>query len=221
MPVALPGKSQTPQPPKRPVQAPKVRTPQRDPKRNRTIILVVIGATLLLAAAIAGFFLLSGDSGAENDGVVATLREAGCTYENPKEQSRSHVAELPADYKPNSTPRTSGPHHPETLIFGTYGDVVPELNAVHNLEHGAVIIWFGPGVPESTIEQINEVYDEDPNGLIVAQHPRLGDDVALVAWTHIARCPRFDPDAAEEFIDTFRGKGPEQFEIGDLQPGSG
>lgn len=217
---ALAGKSRTPPPPKRPVQAPKVRTPQRDPGRNRIIVLAVIGATLLLAAVVAGFFLLSGDSGAESDGVVATLREAGCTYENPPSQGRQHVVEVPANFKPNSVPRSSGPHSVETLIYGSYRDVVPEVNAVHNLEHGGIILWFGPRVPQATIDEINEFYNDDPKGLIVAQHPRLGSDVAMVAWTRVARCPQFDRNAAEKFVDAFLGRGPEKFDLEAMQPGS-
>jgi hypothetical protein len=185
------------------------------------MILYAVGASaLLVGAAVAAFLLLSG-SGSANKGTIATLRDAGCSYVNPKAQSRQHVNELPRRYKANSVPRSSGPHSPETLIFGTYSDVVPELNAVHNLEHGAVIIWFGPKVPQATIVKINELYAEDPNGLIVAKHPKLGDDIALVAWTHVARCPRVDEDAVKAFIETFRGKGPEEFEISDLQPGTG
>jgi hypothetical protein len=204
------------------VQAPKVRTAPRDERRSRKILLAVGGSALLLIAAAAAFFLLGGGSGsAKGNDVVKTLRDAGCTYENPKSQGREHVNALPARYKANSVPRSSGPHAPDTLIYGFYTETVPELNAVHNLEHGAVIIWFGPQVPQATINQINELYTDDPNGLIVAQHPRLGDDIALVAWRQVARCTRFDEDATEEFIDAFRGKGPEEFEISDLQPGGG
>jgi hypothetical protein len=185
------------------------------------ILFGVGGSALLVAAAVAAFFLLSGGSSAKGGGTVATLREAGCSYENPKAQGRTHVVALPPGFRANSVPRSSGPHAQDTLVYGFYTDVVPELNAVHNLEHGAVIIWFGPQVPQATVNQINELYNEDPNGLIVAQHPRLGDDIALVAWTHVARCPRFDKDAAKVFIDAFRGKGPEEFDVSDLQPGRG
>jgi hypothetical protein len=184
------------------------------------IILAVVGSALVLAGIVGAVLLLSG-GGSANSGTIATLREAGCSYQNPKGQGRDHVGALPKNYKANSVPRSSGPHSPQTLIWGPYTDVVPELNAVHNLEHGGVIIWFGPQVPQATINQINALYIDDPNGLIVAKHPRLGDDIALVAWTHVARCPRFDEDAAEAFIDAFRGKGPEGFEISDLQPGGG
>lgn len=219
---ALPRKSQTPPPPKRPVQVPKVRSAPRDERRNRKILVGVGASALVIAAAVAAFLLLSGGN-AQSGGTVETLREAGCTYENPASQGRAHVVALPAGHKPNSVPRSSGPHAQDTLIYGFYTETVPELNAVHNLEHGAVIIWLGPRVPQATINQVNEFYREDPNGLIVAQHPRLGDDIALVAWTRVARCPRYDEDAFDAFIDAFRGKGPESdvFDVSDLQPGRG
>lgn len=176
------------------------------------MLLYVLGGSgfVILAIVVAAFVFAggSGDGGSPRD-AIAALREAGWTYTNPESQGRQHVEDLPGNFKPNSTPRASGPHHNQTIIYGAYSDTVPELNAVHNLEHGAVIIWYGPEVPQSTVEQINEFYNKDPNGLIVSRHPQLGDDIALVAWTHVARGSRFDEDIADRFIDEFGFKGPE------------
>jgi hypothetical protein len=208
----LPKKSRTPPPPKRPVQSPKQRTAPRDERRNR-LILYALGASgfVILAIVVAAFAFAGGggNGGSSASDAVAALRQAGCTYQNPTSQGRDHVEDLPADFRPNSTPRSSGPHSNQTIIYGSYTEPVPELNAVHNLEHGAVIIWYGPDVPESTVDQINEFYNGDPNGLIVAQHPQLGDEIALVSWTHVARCPEFDENAANRFIEQFGFKGPE------------
>jgi hypothetical protein len=176
------------------------------------MLLYGLGASgfIILGVVAAAFvFAGSGDSESSARNAVAALREAGCTYENPRSQGRDHVEALPAGFNPNSTPRSSGPHSNQTIIYGSYADAVPELNAVHNLEHGAVIIWYGPEVPESTLNQINEFYESDPNGLIVARHPELGDDIALVAWTRVARCPRFDENAANRFVERFGFSGPE------------
>jgi hypothetical protein len=177
------------------------------------MILYALGASgfVILAVVVAAFTLAggNGDSASSAQDAITALRQAGCTYQNPKSQGRDHVEELPADYRPNSTPRSSGPHSNQTIIYGSYTDTVPELNAVHNLEHGAVIIWYGPDVSESTINQINDFYEQDPDGLIVSQHPQLGDEIALVAWTHVARCPSFDENAASRFIDRFGFRGPE------------
>jgi hypothetical protein len=176
------------------------------------MLLYGLGASgfIILGIVAAAFvFSGSGDSESSARSAVAALREAGCTYQNPKSQGRDHVEALPAGFKPNSTPRSSGPHSNQTIIYGSYTDTVPELNAVHNIEHGAVIIWYGPDVPESTLDQISEFYDGDPNGLIVSRHPELGDDIALVAWTHVARCPSFDENAASRFVERFGFRGPE------------
>jgi hypothetical protein len=177
------------------------------------MLLYVLGGSgfVILAIVVAAFMFAGGsdNGGSTSRDAITALREAGCTYTNPKSQGREHVEDLPADFKSNSTPRASGPHSNQTIIFGSYTEEVPELNAVHNLEHGAVIIWFGPDVPESTVAQINEYYNQDPNGLIVSRHPRLGDEIAIVAWTHVARCPRFDENAVDRFVDAFGFKGPE------------
>jgi Protein of unknown function (DUF3105) len=176
------------------------------------MLLYALGASgFIILGIVAAAFAFSGGGDSESSArnAVAALREAGCTYQNPRSQGRDHVDALPPNFKPNSTPRSSGPHSNQTIIYGSYTDTVPELNAVHNLEHGAVIIWYGPDVPQSTIDQINEFYNRDPNGLIVSRHPELGEDIALVAWTHVARCPRFDENAAERFVERFGFRGPE------------
>jgi hypothetical protein len=217
---ALPKKSRTPPPPKRPVQSPKQRTAPRDERKARLLLYALGGSGFLILAVVAAAFIFAGGGNSTSSArnAIAALREAGCTYSNPKSQGRQHVIALPPGFKANSVPRSSGPHSNQTIIYGSYSDTVPELNAVHNLEHGAVIIWYGPRVPQRTIQQIEEFYNEDPNGLIVSKHPRLGDEIALVAWTHVARCPKFDENAARRFVDRFGFRGPESCK-NDLEQG--
>jgi hypothetical protein len=226
---AVAKKVRTPPPPKRVVQAPKVRTAPRDVQRDRKI-LYAIGASgfLMLAAVVAFlFFLGRGDDG--SGGAIATIRDAGWTYNNPKGQGRDHVLELEEGFKYNSVPATSGPHSAQTVIYGVYEDPVSEINYVHNLEHGAVGIQYGPGVPEPTVARIQEYYREDPNGLIVAPHPRLGDQIALTAWRQIAKGKAFNEEVFDTFIDEFGFEGPEScksdlqqqcFRRSDMPPGN-
>jgi hypothetical protein len=170
-----------------------------------------LAASALVIAGIVAAVLAFGGGGSDGGGgdAVAALRAAGYTYTHPPSQGRTHVAALPVNFKPNSVPRSSGPHSNQTIIYGAYTDEVPELNAVHNLEHGAVIIYFGPQVPQSTIDEIMAFYNEDPNGLIVSKHSQLGDEIALVSWTHVARGKTFDEDLTNKFIDAFGFQGPE------------
>jgi Protein of unknown function (DUF3105) len=174
------------------------------------IIFALIASGLAILGIVAAAFAFSGGgngSGAQD--AITALREAGCTYVSPSPQGRTHVSAVPKGFKANSVPRSSGPHSPQTIIYGAYTDEVPELNAVHNLEHGAVILYYGPRVPASTVDSMVGFYNEDPDGLIVSKHSNLGGDVAFVSWAHVARCPKFEEDVARKFIDEFAFRGPE------------
>ncbi len=55
---------------------------------------------------------------------------------------------------------------------------------VHNEEHGAVVIWWGPKVPQSTVDQLRAFYNQQPDGDVRdARTPGLGNKIALTAWT--------------------------------------
>jgi hypothetical protein len=243
---ALPGKAKTPAPPRRRVQSPKVRTTPRDPGRNRTILFAVAGSAVLVVAAVLGFLLLGGgdDKSSAATGVAAKFRELDGTFQTlpatpnlrVEGQPARHVPALPPGFKYNSNPPSSGIHTNETVIWNIYDEPVPTISSVHNLEHGGIVIRYGPDVPAGEVEKIREFYLDDPNGLIVAPMPGLGDTIALTAWTfdkgrqndrtyngegRIAKVKRFDEDAFNAFVDEFRGKGPENppFTVGDLKPG--
>ncbi|HMB18031.1 MAG TPA: DUF3105 domain-containing protein [Gaiellaceae bacterium] len=195
------------------------------------IIYALIASGLAILGIVAAAFAFSGgDNGSGAEDAITALRDAGCTYQSPAPQGRTHVSALPKGFKANTVPRSSGPHSPQTIIYGAYTDEVPELNAVHNLEHGAVILYYGPKVPTSTVDRMVAFYNEDPNGLIVSKHSKLGADVAYVSWAHVARCSKFDEDLASKFIDEFAFKGPEScksdieqgcFRKENMTPGSG
>jgi len=246
---ALPKKAKTPPPPKRPVQAPKVRTERRDRQLNRAMIAVVAGSVLLIAAVVAGFFLFV-DGGESNAATSAAekLRAAGCTVEeipaapnfrlNGKQLPYRHLPNsstvLPKGFKYNSNPPTSGIHSDATVVYGIYDQPVNTVSTVHNLEHGAIVVRYGPQAPADEVEKLREFYLNDPQGLVIAPMPGLEKTIALMAWTydlgrqndrtyqgegHIAKCTSVDEDAFKAFVNAHRGKGPERFPVSDLTPG--
>jgi hypothetical protein len=201
--------------------------------------IAAIAGVLVLAAVIAGGLLAFGGS---EDG--ATAAGNVCQVETVEAQGQGHVERLPKDFEPASFPRTTGPHHPQTLVYNQYTEPVPQLNLIHNLEHGAVAVQYGKDVPEQTINELTAWYRTDPRGLIVAPLPdvkaaeELGDKIALTAWVaeredeedsfsritkqegKLAICSGFDEGAFNDFLDRYRAKGPELFELDQLQPGS-
>jgi len=213
------------------------------------MIAALVGSALVIAAAILAFVLLV-DGGKSDAATSATekLRAEGCTVEelpaapnfrlNGKQLPYRHLPNggsvLPRGFKYGSSPPTSGIHSDATVIYGIYDQPVPTVSTVHNLEHGAIVIRYGPGVPSSEVEKLREFYREDPNGLVIAPMPGLGETIALTAWTydqgrqsdrtyqgegHLAKCTRVDAETFKAFVDAYRGKGPERFPVTDLKPG--
>jgi hypothetical protein len=121
----------------------------------------------------------------------------------------------------NSFPPTSGRHYTEWVLWGAYTEPVPLIKEVHNLEHGGVIIQYGNKVPQSDITKITDFWQADPNAMLVAPLPKLGNKIALTAWTQWAECTHFDQKAFAKFKSAFRYHGPESplLSKGNLNPG--
>jgi hypothetical protein len=153
--------------------------------------------------------------------------------EHPSSAAGQHVSDENAKVKHSTSPPTSGRHFQATAIWNFYEEPVNKLRVVHNLEHGAVAVWYGPRLPEAQKEQLREFYLEDPNGVIVSPLPGLGRRVAATAWNgpptgdpttdggKILRCAQVNLDAMRKFRDEFRAKGPERVTLDRLVPGGG
>ena len=227
----MPKKSRTPPPPRR-VQAPKTRTTPRSSEERRRIAFLAGGVALALLAlaAVVAFFTFGGSAGGGNP---AALESAGCTVQTFPAQSGNHVTALPEGYEHNSDPPTSGAHNGQPGAWDVYDEPVDQLILVHNLEHGGVVIQYGDEVPESDVTALIDWYRGDPNGIVIAPRPELGDEIALQAWNGeahgngndengtgvLAKCARFDSGAFDAFLDEYGFKGPELFTRDDMQPG--
>jgi hypothetical protein len=118
-----------------------------------------------------------------------------------------------------------------TAIWNFYDQSVPQINYVHNLEHGGVVIQYGSEVPEADIGALRDWYGQDTRGLIVAPlapemeegDPTLADQIVATSWTHMLRCGSFDEGQLDDFTGEYRGPqgdAPEKFELDQLQQGS-
>jgi hypothetical protein len=228
-------KDRAPDPPKRP-QAPQRRsTPVKpeDAARRRRLLYVLAASGVLALAVVLGVIFLVG--GGEDKDVAAVMREAGCTVQVVPAAVGDHTAEEDAttDPKWNTNPPTSGPHYPVPAVYGEYDTPLKLAQIVHNLEHGAMYILYGPDVPDATVAQLREFYAEDRTGILLAPLPSLGEEIALGAWTvpddfepggtngtaYLAKCKTFDEGAFGTFRDDLRFRGPERFPPEQLQPG--
>jgi hypothetical protein len=217
---ALARKARTPPPPRRPVQAPQRRADVRDPDANRRTLYFLAGFALLGVLILGGVLLwLSQRDNADPQAVAETMRAAGCTFQTSASEGRDHVQDgARVSYK--TSPPTSGDHYAVPVIWNAYDAPVEQPRVVHNLEHGGIVIQYGDDVPEATVNELQAFYQSDPNGLILAPLPSLKAQIAVTAWTHLAKCRTFDEGAFEAFRDEFRAKGPEPRRPSDLAPGT-
>ena len=214
-------KSRTPAPP-RPVQAPRRRTtaPTKtaDAARQKLILYAVAGSGILALAVVIALFLFTRGSGADVAAAQKAMAAAGCTFKSYSQQPRNHV---PLNYKfhYNSFPPTSGPHYFQWVLWGIYDQPVRQIQQIHNLEHGGIVIQYGSKVPPATVAKIASFYRSDANAMLVAPLPALGNKIALEAWTHLGTCTSFNQHAFTKFRDALRYHGPEHYPKSFLQPG--
>jgi Protein of unknown function (DUF3105) len=226
--VAKKKKSRVPAPPKRNVQAPRPYQAPRDPRRTKLLFLA-FGAAILVAAAAVGIAMAVG--GGDGGGIEAS---ESCEVTDFSPQGRSHVEELQDDFEYNSIPATSGPHYGQPrgpAIWNVYTEPVQQERLVHNLEHGGVVVQYGGEIPQATVSELVNWYEDDPRGVLLAplppeleeERPELAGKVALTAWTHLMTCDTFEEDAFDSFLDEYRGPqgdAPEKFPLDAMQPGS-
>lgn len=213
------------------MQAPSRGAPLSPETERRTkLVLYAVSALgfLGLAGALA-LFTLGG--GSDVPSAAPAIRQAGCTIvEKRASKAGTHVARAPRRAEYNTWPPTSGPHHPRPVPYAVYSEPVEQFRLVHNLEHGAVVVQYGDGVPQAEIDRVTRWYGEDPNGLVVAPLAELGKDITLGAWTapeggargtgRLARCRTFTRRAFEAFTNAYAFRGPERFPKELLAPGS-
>jgi hypothetical protein len=247
-------KPRTPDPPRK-VQAPKVR--QKHPTKGgggfampSTNVLIGAGLVGLVAVALVLILALSGTSSGSAGNVTAgdvtrvrtAMTTADCTFEEKRASpDQQHMSSADQTVRYPTFPASSGIHNPTTSIWGNYRLPVDPRQAVHNLEHGGIAIWYGPDISIAEREALDRYYEEDENGIIITpipdpypgviypKHEKLGSKIALTTWTvnsdtgvgtvYLATCPSFDEKAFAAFRDAFRGKGSERQPISQMVPG--
>jgi hypothetical protein len=222
-------KSRTPPPPRR-VQAPVRRdggsrggaAAAADQRRQRLMLYALGGSGIVILAVVLLVIFVFGGSSSSGGQTKALSQEfvacGGSLHTYPSE-GRGHVFSLKAKVHYKTFPPTSGRHYAVPAIFDQYDAPVAELQLVHNLEHGAIVIQYGSKVSQASVQKISDFYRSDPNALVVAPLPKLGNKIALTAWTHLGTCTRYSERAFKGFREAYRYHGPEHFPPSALNPG--
>jgi hypothetical protein len=211
-------------------------------EKRRRMLGFGVGGVLALAAIVAVVVAVAAGGGGDDNGgggakptaggpkvaIPAPQEEdlkkaaaaAGCTVRSftPGSNDRQHTTEKQT-YAQN--PPVFGPHDPQWSSDGNYagqGDPGQE-HVVHALEHGRVVIWYKPTLPQRRVQQLETLFAEPiegkPEGYkqLLVERPNMPAEVATTGWGQQMNCPTFNDktfDAIRGFRATYVDKGPEQ-----------
>lgn len=129
-------------------------------------------------------------------------------------ESATHVQSGTAiDYE--QMPPVGGPHYSGWVDPGFYERSPPVGALVHNLEHGAVVVYYDPGAAtDRATESLRAFAAEhtDPWAHVVVVPTPVEDPAApyvLTAWGARLRLETYDARAVRAFLAEYVGRGPE------------
>jgi hypothetical protein len=102
-------------------------------------------------------------------------------------------------------PPAGGVHNPVWWNCGFYDEAVPDENAVHDLEHGAVWLAYAPDLPDADVEVIHQLA-RDSSKVLAAPYPNLQPNEAVVAtaWARQLRLDSVDDPRLGEFVEQYQ-----------------
>jgi hypothetical protein len=167
------------------------------PARYRWAILVV--AVIVLSAC--------GSNAATAPAPTAiTASDTVMTFSN---LSRDHV-DGPISYP--QVPPVGGQHNPVWMNCGIYDKPIPNENAVHSLEHGAVWITYQPDLAEASVEQLRGLVRGHTH-VLLSPYDGLPAKVVASAWGVQLRANSADDPQLAKFVATYES-GPQTPEPG-------
>lgn len=173
-----------------------VRKQQRDSARPRKAVIVAASVAVVgLVGGVLWVVVGASDSGSPTQGKVALTGMQ--TYSN---LARDHVSGTVAYPQ---TPPVGGKHSKTWQNCGVYSAPVPNEEAIHSLEHGAMWITYRPDLAASDLAALLDDVSGEPYAL-VSPYPGLPSPIVASAWgvqlkLTAARDPRL-----KSFINTYK-----------------
>jgi hypothetical protein len=214
----------------------------RAAERRKKLVGYGVGGALALAAVIVLVLLVAGGNGGGGSDaqaaevfpeggsfpdqkvfeVAPAARAAGCRLRSVKGTgTATHTTSLDERVKYKTNPPTTGRHYEIPAEDGTYGKAPQDEELVHGMEHGRVIFWVKPSLPEDQRADIRALVDDDTYQMFLVPRSNMPYAVAATAWNadpapggtgRMLLCDEVNDktfDALAAFRDEHRSQGPE------------
>ncbi|MFN2505505.1 MAG: DUF3105 domain-containing protein [Acidimicrobiales bacterium] len=143
---------------------------------------------------------------------ISRLEAGACQFDRESDddagQGRNHVS---GSVRYATDPPAGGNHSvpvAEPLVYS--GQVPPDVQLVHALEHGDIVLWYRPDAAPALIDELSGLADRYEGDVLVVPRPSISTPVAATAWHRRLLCPEFERAALDLFVRSFRDKGPEK-----------
>ncbi len=154
--------------------------PRWDGRPSRRTV-AVLGVAIALIVLVLGVGAVAALGIAAGSGANGRSVPAGTSVFD--ESNHQHVT---GNVQYDRTPPAGGAHNAVWQNCGVYGDPVPNVNAVHSLEHGAVWITYRPDLPATALSQLRQFvethYDGAQRYLILSPYAGIPSPIVASAW---------------------------------------
>ena len=169
----------------------------REAKSRRNRLIAIWGGSIA-AVVVVGLLITS---------IVLTPQAAkysaggeGATVEGVEtfENTSKHVEGV-VDYP--QTPPAGGEHNPAWLNCGVYDQPVPNENAVHSLEHGAIWVTYDPSLSDADLETLKSQLPS--TYIVLSPFDDLPSPIVLSGWNTQLQVEDADDPRIPEFLEEY------------------
>ena len=185
-----------------------VRAEQRKKERGRALWIGSIAGVLVLALVGISVWVIL-DAGRDKAALQAQADADIEGVESFDGLTFNHV-NTTVDY-PQSPP-AGGDHNAAWLNCGVYTEPVPNENAVHSLEHGAVWITYDPSLPAEDVATL-QAFADNQSYVLVSPYEGLDSPVAISSWGYQLKVDSVDDERLPVFLQKYL-LNPELTEVG-------
>lgn len=183
---------------------------KRQSRRDKTRrLLVGCSSVGILVALVGGYVIYNGRA----DAALQRAFTAGgfCATDEKTDPTgppgQNHI--VSPSFAVN--PPAGGDHTAGVAKAGEFrGDAAKNLGPiVHTLEHGYVVLWYRPDLPDSQRKVLTDIADRRSNDILVVERDDMSVPVAATAWGRRLLCTKAVAAPLEAFAAEYIGGGPE------------
>lgn len=181
---------------------------QKRAQRRRTILVSAVAGGLCLALIVGAGVVIFRENQRNNE--LAALASQPIEGVQTFDGLTAYHVTTPVAYP--QSPAVGGDHDAVWLNCGIYTEPVPEMNAVHSLEHGAVWITHSEDLPADQLATLTALAERN-NYVILSPYPGQETPVAASAWGAQLTLDDADDERLPVFLRAYQ-QGPQTPEPG-------